>query len=255
MASGKKKNKMRLDQLLVERGLVESRQKGQALIMCGLVIVNEQAVTKVGQPVEIESTIRIKGSDNPYVSRGGLKIEGALKHFEIDPSGFVCLDVGSSTGGFTDCLLQKGAVKVYALDVGTNQLAWKLRQDERVVCWEQKHIKELKPEEIVENIDLIVIDVSFISLTRVIPYLVPFLEKGAQMLAMVKPQFEVGKGEVGKGGVVREEEKQLAAVKNIAEFVQNEGFKVIDPCKAPIKGPSGNQEYFLLAGGKLDSVE
>jgi len=241
-----KKKKIRIDQLLVERGLVESRQRGQALLMAGQVLVNDMPVTKAGQMIAEDAALRIKGDDNPYVSRGGLKLEGALAHYGIEPQGWVCLDVGASTGGFTDCLLQKGAAKVYALDVGTNQLAWKLRSDPRVVSWEQMHVNKLSPEHISEKLDLIVTDVSFISLTLVIPYLIPLMQSGARLLAMVKPQFEVGKGEVGKGGVVREEEQQLEAVAKIEAFLKERGFTPEPVCPAPIQGPKGNQEYFLF---------
>ena len=241
-----KKRKVRLDQLLLERGLVESRQRGQALIMAGSVLVGDTPQTKAGQLVAEDAEIRIKGDNNPYVSRGGLKLEGALVHYGINPQGWVCLDVGASTGGFTDCLLQKGAAKVYALDVGTNQLAWKLRSDPRVVSWEQMHVNKLTPEHIGEKLDLIVSDVSFISLTLVIPYLVPFMQVGARLLAMVKPQFEVGKGEVGKGGVVRDEAQQLEAVAKVENFLKERGFTPEVVCPALIQGPKGNQEYFLF---------
>jgi len=240
-----KKKKIRVDQLLFERGLVESRQRGQALLMAGQVLVNDTPITKAGQMVFDDAEIRIKGDSNPYVSRGGLKLEGALDHYSVNPQGWVCLDVGASTGGFTDCLLQKGATKVYALDVGTNQLAWKLRSDPRVVSWEQMHINRLTPEHISEKLDLIVTDVSFISLTLVIPYLLPFMQQGARLLAMVKPQFEVGKGEVGKGGVVRDEAQQLEAVAKVETFLRERGFIPEAVCPAPIQGPKGNQEYFL----------
>ncbi len=241
--------KKRLDVLLVEQGLAPSRERAKALILAGLVVVGEHAETKAGTPVPEDAQIRLKGDNCPFVSRGGLKLAGALDHYHIDPSGWCCLDIGASTGGFTDCLLQRGARRVYTIDVGTNQLAWSLRNDERVICREGFHVKKLTRETISEeHIDLIVVDVSFISLQGVIPYLVPFMNEGARLLAMVKPQFEVGKEHVGKGGVVREESLQLSAVQGISDFVTERGFCCEPAAKAPIKGPKGNQEYFLFCG-------
>jgi len=248
-----KKNKIekkRLDQLLVEKGLARSREKAKALIMAGLVVVGDHAVSKAGQPVAVDSDIRLKGDNCPYVSRGGLKLEGALDCFNVDAKGYVCLDIGASTGGFTDCLLKRGAVKSYTLDVGTNQLAWEIRNDERVVWREGFHAKDITREMIDSDfVDLIVIDVSFISLTRILAPLKPFLQEGTQLLAMVKPQFEVGRDKLGKGGVVREESLQLEAVDKVKKFLIEMGAKPEPPCKAPVKGPKGNQEYFLYCKG------
>ncbi len=246
----KKTPKRRLDLLLVERGLVQSRERAKAMILAGRVVVDEHAVTKAGMPVAEDAAIRLKGEDCPFVSRGGLKLSGTLDHFSVNPEGYVCLDVGASTGGFTDCLLQRGAKRIYALDVGTNQLAWKLRKDERVVVWENTHVKELKRENIPESlVDLIVIDASFISLRLVLPPLLPFLKEGSRLLALVKPQFEVGRENVGKGGVVREERLREEAVQVIVSLLESEGIPVAGSHPAPIKGPKGNQEIFIYVGG------
>ncbi len=246
----KKTPKRRLDLLLVERGLVQSRERAKAMVLAGRVVVDEHAVTKAGMPVAEDAIIRLKGEDCPFVSRGGLKLSGTLDHFSVNPEGYVCLDVGASTGGFTDCLLQRGAKRIYALDVGTNQLAWKLRKDERVVVWENTHVKELKRENIPESlVDLIVIDASFISLRLVLPPLLPFLKEGSRLLALVKPQFEVGRENVGKGGVVREERLREEAVQVIVSLLESEGIPVAGSHPAPIKGPKGNQEIFIHVDG------
>lgn len=245
------KGRIRLDQLVVARELAPSREKAKAMIMAGQVVVGDHVLTKAGQSVEADVPIRIKGDQCPYVSRGGLKLVGALDHFNIDPDGFLCLDIGASTGGFTDCLLQRGARKSYTVDVGTNQLAWSLRQDERVVWREGFHAKHISREMIEEPlVDLIVIDVSFISLTHIIEPIVPFLAEGSRLLAMVKPQFEVGRERLGKGGVVREEALQLEAVESVRAALLSHGFETLEPCPAPIRGPKGNQEYFLYFPGR-----
>lgn len=251
-AKAPKVPKVRLDQLLVSRNLAESREKARALIMAGMVVVGEHTVTKAGESVRGDSAIRLKGTNCPYVSRGGLKLKSALEHYALDVTGAVCLDIGASTGGFTDCLLQSGATRVYTIDVGTNQLAWSLRQDPRVVVRENFHVRDLTRDTIPEAIAWIVVDVSFISLTQALPPLFPFLKEGAGLLAMVKPQFEVGQARIGKHGVVGDVADQEWAVEQIAALLSAAGFSPQLPaCPAGIKGPSGNQEYFLLVPPKL----
>jgi 23S rRNA (cytidine1920-2'-O)/16S rRNA (cytidine1409-2'-O)-methyltransferase len=239
--------KVRLDRLLVERGLVESRERGQALILAGQVLVNGQKVEKAGALVPSDADIRMLGEQMPYVSRGGLKLEAALKYFAIDVHGAVGLDVGASTGGFTDCLLQQGAAKVYAVDVGYGQLAWKLRQDPRVVVIERMNIREMAPDLVPEKVGIAVIDASFISLEKVIPHIVHFLAPGAALVALIKPQFEVGKDKVGKGGIVRDEVARAGAVERVRLFVQEQGFEVKGLIPSPITGQDGNVEYLIHA--------
>src|SRR5690348_1676014 len=204
-------SKLRLDKLLVERGLCESRARAQALILAGDVVVGDHAVDKPGTLVDAGASVRLKGDANPYVSRGGLKLRAALDHFAISPTDTVCMDVGASTGGFTDCLLQAGATRVYAIDVGYGQLAWKLAHDARVVVLDRQNIRDLAPTQIPERIDLAVADCSFISLTKVLPHLPAFLRMRADVIALVKPQFEVGRELVGKGGIVRDDALREAA--------------------------------------------
>jgi 23S rRNA (cytidine1920-2'-O)/16S rRNA (cytidine1409-2'-O)-methyltransferase len=239
--------KMRLDRLLVERGLVESRERGQALIIAGQVLVNGQKVEKSGSLVPGDAEIRILGGQMPYVSRGGLKLEKALREFKIEVKEKTCIDVGASTGGFTDCLLQQGAKKVYAVDVGYGQMAWKVRQDPRVVVIERTNIREIEPTLIPERSDLAVIDVSFISLEKVIPSLVRFLGPKADIIALIKPQFEVGKEQVGKGGIVRDEAAREASKDRLAAFVAEQGFEVKGVIRSPITGQDGNVEYLMHA--------
>lgn len=243
----KKAPKMRLDRLLVERGLGESREKAQAMIFAGQVLVNDRKVEKAGVLVTEDAAIRILGGQLPYVGRGGLKLEAALRDFKIDVTGKTALDVGASTGGFTDCLLQHGAKKVYAVDVGYGQLAWKLRQDPRVIVIERTNVRELSPSQVPESVDIAVIDVSFISLEKVIPSIVPFLVKNGEIVALIKPQFEVGKGQVGKGGIVRDEAARLAAVEKIKTFMQNAGLDVKGVIPSPITGQDGNIEFLIHA--------
>ena len=243
----KKLTKHRLDILLVERGLVESRERGQAIILAGQVLVNGQKVEKAGALVPENVDIRILGGPMPYVSRGGLKLEAALREFHISVVGKVALDVGASTGGFTDCLLQRGCRKVYAVDVGYGQLAWKLRQDPRVVSIERTNIREINPALIPEPIDIAVIDASFISLEKVIPPVLPFLARDSEIIALIKPQFEVGKGQVGKGGIVREEAARAAAVERVRTFFQDAGLDVKGIIPSPIAGQDGNVEYLIYA--------
>lgn len=237
--------KIRLDRLLVERGLASARERARALILAGQVLVNGNSVTKVGTLIPIEAAVTMKTLDQPYVSRGGVKLAAALEHFRLVVTGLVAMDVGASTGGFTDCLLQQGAVRVYAVDVGYGQLAWKLRQDPRVIVLERTNIRYLPREAIPEEVDLAVVDVSFISLKLVLPKVKLFLRPGGAILALIKPQFEVGKGQVGKGGVVRDPNLQLQAVSEIQDFSRSSGLTVAGVLPAPIRGPKGNQEYLL----------
>lgn len=240
--------KQRIDKLLVEKGFADSRTKAQALVMSGVVLVNEQRVEKPSQEYFFDAAIRIKG-ENPeskYVGRGGLKLEKALHEFQIRPGEYVCLDVGASTGGFTDCLLQNGAKKVYTVDVGTNQLDWKLRNDERVEARENVNARNLKPEDFPEKFDLIVMDVSFISVTKIMPVLKPLLKKNGKIIMLIKPQFEVGKGEVGKGGIVREPEKHERVVAEVNGFAEEIGLRVAGITDSPILGAEGNKEFLAL---------
>jgi 23S rRNA (cytidine1920-2'-O)/16S rRNA (cytidine1409-2'-O)-methyltransferase len=238
-------DKQRLDQLLVDRGLAESRQKAQALILAGAVMVNGQKAQKPGHTVDASSVLELM-EKLQYVSRGGLKLEKALDHFEINVEGKICLDIGSSTGGFTDCLLQRGAQKVHALDVGTGQLDWKLRNDPRVVVREQFNARYLKFEDIGEFCDLAVCDVSFISVTLILPTLPSVLRSGAEMVILVKPQFEVGRYDVGKGGIVRDPELHAAACRKVAASAESLGFKT-EVIESPILGAEGNREFLLHA--------
>ena len=240
--------KKRLDLILVEREIYETREKAKSEIMAGNVIVNEQTVTKAGTNFndDEKTVIRIKDKLK-YVSRGGLKLEKAIKVWELDFSGKTVLDIGASTGGFTDCALQNGAKKVYSVDVGTNQLDWKLRNDERVVSIENMHIKDLEPENLKnEKMDFIVIDVSFISLTKVIPYLNKFLNTEGKVIMLVKPQFEVGKEKIGKNGIVTEEQYHDEAIKKIISFIKDNSYKLIGVEESPIRGTKGNKEFLML---------
>jgi 23S rRNA (cytidine1920-2'-O)/16S rRNA (cytidine1409-2'-O)-methyltransferase len=243
----KKAIKIRLDRLLVERGLVESRERGHALILAGQVLVQGQKQDKAGALVPEDAELRILGEVLPYVSRGGLKLEGALQGFKIPVEGKTALDVGASTGGFTDCLLQHGANKVYAVDVGYGQLAWKIRQDPRVIVIERVNIRDIASSLIPELIDIVVIDVSFISLEKVIPSILKFLKPGSEIIALIKPQFEVGREQVGKGGIVRDEAARSAAVDRVTEFIRGSGFEVKDVIPSPITGQDGNVEFLMYA--------
>jgi 23S rRNA (cytidine1920-2'-O)/16S rRNA (cytidine1409-2'-O)-methyltransferase len=239
----------RIDKLLVERGLAESRTKAQALVMAGLVLVNEQRVSKSSDLVAPEATLRIKGGDDPasrFVGRGGVKLETALSEFSIEPQGFVCLDVGASTGGFTDCLLQHGAAKVIALDVGHNQIDYKLRVDKRVEVREGVNARHLKPEDFNQQFDLIVMDVSFISATKILPAIVPLLGDKGRLIILIKPQFEVGRGEVGKGGIVRDPEKHARVVEQVNSAAVELGLQVRKVINSPIRGADGNEEFLAL---------
>ena len=239
-------NKQRLDLLLVEKKMVQSRQRARAMIMAGKILVNRQPVDKAGFLVTTTDSVELKEKDIPYVSRGGLKLEAALQSLELNPDGYICLDVGASTGGFTDCLLQKGATRVYAVDVGYGQLAWKLRQDPRVVVIERTNIRHMPPEAIPEPVDLVTIDVSFISLKIVVPSVLAFMGGGARILALIKPQFEVGKDQVGKGGVVRDSKLHIRAIENLSAFFTAKGLSCGRVLPSPILGPKGNREFFIL---------
>ncbi|HVA02044.1 MAG TPA: TlyA family RNA methyltransferase [Terriglobia bacterium] len=245
--STQRQEKDRLDRLLVQRGLVDSRQKAQALILAGQVLVDEQKVEKCGAAVNASARLRLLGEASKYVGRGGLKLEAALDHFGVDPGGKVCLDVGASTGGFTDCLLQRGAVKVFAVDAGTNQLDWKLRQDPRVVVLEKTNARYLAFEQIGTRVALATLDVSFISSTLILPLLPPLLEEGAELLSLVKPQFEVGPAQVGKGGVVRDARLHEEAIAKVARKVAELGFTEIARVESALLGAEGNREFFLHA--------
>lgn len=239
--------KKRLDLVLVEKGFVKSRQRARALIMSGIVFVNDQKIDKPGTPVAEDSDrISIKGQDHSYVSRGGLKLESALKEFKIQVEGLTCLDVGASTGGFTDCLLQHGAACVFAVDVGYGQLAWQIRKDPRVVVIERTNIRNMPQSALPRSVDLAAIDVSFISLKIVVPAVLKFLKSGAKIIALVKPQFEVGKGAVGKGGVVRDPDQHDAVVKNLTDFFSSIGLSRESIIPSPILGPKGNREFIFL---------
>jgi len=240
--------KKRLDLILVEREIFETREKAKREIMAGNVIVNEQTVVKAGTNFNDDEKTVIRIKDRlKYVSRGGLKLEKAIKVWELDFSGKTVLDIGASTGGFTDCALQNGAKKVYSVDVGTNQLDWKLRNDERVVSIENMHIKDLEPENLKnEKMDFIVIDVSFISLTKVIPYLNKFLNTEGKVIMLVKPQFEVGKEKIGKNGIVTEEQYHDEAIKKIISFIKDNSYKLIGVEESPIRGTKGNKEFLML---------
>jgi len=239
--------KERLDKLLVDKGLVQSRERARALIMAGKVMVKGKKIEKAGEMVLAEADIVLLGVDIPYVSRGGLKIEKALDEFKIDVTGKVAMDVGASTGGFTDCLLQRGAKKVYAVDVGYGQLDLKLRNDSRVINIERQNIRYLEKKVIPEDIDLVTIDSSFISLIKIIPKTIEFIGEYGAIIALIKPQFEVGKGEVGKGGVVRDEAKHKEVVEKIKGFCTDLGLLVIGVVESPILGPKGNREFLIYA--------
>ncbi|WP_188945131.1 TlyA family RNA methyltransferase [Polymorphobacter multimanifer] len=246
--------KIRIDQLLVERGLVESRARGQALILAGLVLVGTRKVVKAGEMVAVDAEVVVKGRDHPWVSRGGVKLAHGLAHFGLDPAGVVAMDVGSSTGGFTDVLLSGGAERVYAVDSGTNQLAWKLRSDPRVVVLEQLSARLLTADHVPEAVGAIVCDASFISLAKVLEVPLGFAAArsagGCWLVALVKPQFEAGRGEVGKGGVVRDAAVQVRVCADAEGWLAEEGgWRVLGLVESPITGPEGNREW-LLAGVK-----
>jgi 23S rRNA (cytidine1920-2'-O)/16S rRNA (cytidine1409-2'-O)-methyltransferase len=239
------KGKERLDKILVDRKMADSRERARALVMAGQVVVNDHAVVKAGQMVSIDAEIRLKGEALPYVSRGGLKLEKALEMFAIDVTNLTALDAGASTGGFTDCLLQRGARKVFAVDVGYGQLAWKLRGDQRVVNMEKTNIRYLEPGRLDEVPDIAVIDVSFISLDKVLAPVSRLIRDGGRIVALIKPQFEVGRGEVGKGGVVRDREKHQRVVDTVHSLAESLGLMVQGVVESPILGPKGNREFLI----------
>lgn len=235
--------KERIDILLCELGFCESRSKAQAILMEGLVFVDDQRVDKPGTTVSREANIEVRGKVCPYVSRGGLKLEKALNFFGVKPEGYVCSDSGASTGGFTDCLLQQGASKVFAIDVGYGQLDWKIRNDDRVVVMERTNIRNVTPEQLGEPLDLSVIDVSFISLKIVLPVIKNLLKPTGQVLCLIKPQFEAGKDKVGKKGVVREISTHIEVLENFLSLAESLGFTVVNLTFSPVKGPEGNIEF------------
>ena len=238
--------KQRLDTLVVEKGLAASRQRARALIMAGKVLVDGRCMDKPGTQVTVDAKVSLKGEDLPFVSRGGLKLEEALKALNLDVTNKVCLDVGASTGGFTDCLLQHGARRVYAVDVGYGQLAWKLRQDRRVIVFERTNIRHMTTEAMPEAADLVTIDASFISLKIVVPAVLKFMGPEAVILALIKPQFEAGKGQVGKGGIVKDEEVRRRIISDLSEFFERQGFRCGPVVPCPILGAKGNQEFIIL---------
>ena len=244
--------KTRADQLLVDRGLAESRSKAQALILAGLVFSGERRIDKAGQPLAPDSELEVRGKDHPWVSRGGIKLAHALEHFGWDVTDAVALDVGASTGGFTDVLLQRGARKVFAVDVGTNQLAWKLRQDPRVIVHEQTNARYLTDTVVTEPIDLIVCDASFIGLAKVLDSALDFARPGGRLVALVKPQFEAERSEIGKSGVVRDAQVHDRVCAAAADWLVSRGWRVEGITPSPITGPEGNVE-FLLAAVREDS--
>ncbi len=237
--------RVRIDKLLVDRGLVPSRERAQRLVLSGVVFASGQPVAKPGTLVQPDAPIEVRGEDLPYVSRGGLKLAAALDAFGVEPIGRVCLDVGASTGGFTDCLLQRGAARVYAVDVGYGQLAWTLRNDPRVVVMERTNFRFFSPERLPERPTLATADVSFISLRLLLPNLAHCLAEGADAVVLVKPQFEVGRGQVGSGGVVRDPALQREAVEAVKQAALDSGFTALGECASPILGPKGNREFFL----------
>ncbi|MHB8770362.1 MAG: TlyA family RNA methyltransferase [Syntrophales bacterium] len=240
-----KRPKIRLDDLLVERGLAEDRRQAQALILSGAILVDDRPAAAAGTPTPADAQLRVRGEASPYVSRGGLKLRGALDSFGISVAGLIGLDVGASTGGFTDCLLQAGAAKVYAVDVAYGQLAWKLREDPRVVAIERTNIRTYDGDRISDGIDIAVIDVSFISLKLAVAPVLKLLNAGGLIVALVKPQFEVEKGEVGDHGVVRDPELHRRVLGEVEAYGRDLGLAVAGSCESPLTGPAGNREFFI----------
>lgn len=241
----KAKGKERLDKIMVQRGLIKSRERAKAVIMAGKVSVDGQNIIKAGSLIRADADIILRENDMPYVSRGGLKLDAALNAFGIDPGGKVVMDIGCSTGGFTDCVLKKGALRVYAVDVGYGQFDWTLRQDRRIILFEKTNIRHCDKAMIPEEVDLIVIDVSFISLLKVLPKCLEFLSEDGTVLALVKPQFEIGKDMVEKGGVIKDASKRLYALASIREGAEKGGLKTLGTFESPVRGQKGNIEYFL----------
>lgn len=246
--------KLRADQMLVDRGLAESRTRAQALIMAGLAFAGERKIDKPGQMLAEETAIQVRGRDHPWVSRGGIKLAHGLDHFGWEVTGAVAIDVGSSTGGFTDVLLTRGAAHVYAVDSGTNQLAWKLRQDPRVIVHEQTSARILTEQHIPESVDLIVCDASFIGLAKVLDVPLGFARPDGRLLALIKPQFEAGRDEVGKGGVVRDPQIHARVCREVAEWLESKGWNVAGIAQSPITGPEGNVEFLIAAQRKIETA-
>ncbi|HBR58502.1 MAG TPA: TlyA family rRNA (cytidine-2'-O)-methyltransferase [Blastocatellia bacterium] len=236
----------RIDSLVVSLGLADTLEKARALIMAGEILADERRIEKPSEKIAAGSEIRIKSGDSRYVGRGGIKLEHALEYFHICPGEYVCLDIGSSTGGFTDCLLQKGADRVVAVDSGTNQLDWRLRKDPRVDARENTNARNLKPADFDCRFDLIVVDVSFISVKKILPALVPLVADGGRIIVLIKPQFEVRRGEVGEGGIVRDSEKHKRVIDEINHFSENLGLRAAGVTPSPISGASGNREFFAM---------
>ena len=247
--------KIRLDQYLVQHGLIQSRERAKAMIMSGVVFVNEQKVDKAGEMIKEDAKVEVRGHDIGYVSRGGLKLEKAMQCFPLTPKGKVCMDIGASTGGFTDCMLQNGAVKVYSVDVGHGQLAWKLRNDPRVVCMEKTNIRYVTPEDIEEPVDFSSIDVSFISLTKVLLPVRNLLSQDGQIVCLIKPQFEAGREKVGKKGVVRDPAVHKEVIEKVIAFAKEQYLEPLALDFSPIKGPEGNIEYLLYLQKKPEGTE
>lgn len=245
--------KARADHLLVARGLADTRSRAQALIMAGTVFSGERKIAKAGEMLGDGAALEVRGKDHPWVSRGGIKLDHGLAHFGFDVAGAVALDVGSSTGGFTDVLLSQGASKVYAVDVGTNQLAWKLRQDPRVAVLEQTNARYLTAEEVPESVDIVVCDASFIGLSKVLEAPLKLARPGAKLIALIKPQFEAGREEVGKGGVVRDPAVHERVCAEVRAWVESQGWAVLGIEQSPITGPEGNVEFLLAAEKTGDS--
>ena len=239
--------KQRADQLLVDRGLAESRTRAQALILAGLAFVGDRKIDKAGQQVADDAEISVKGRDHPWVSRGGVKLDHMLTHLGWDVTGAVAIDVGSSTGGFTDVLLSRGAARVYAVDSGTNQLAWKLRQDDRVIVHEQTSARILTAAHIPEPVDLIVCDASFIALSKVLPVPMSFAKEDSRLVALIKPQFEAERHEVGKKGVIRDAAVHARVCEEVRGWMERSGWRVVDTVESPITGPEGNVEFLVAA--------
>jgi len=239
--------KSRADQLLVDRGLAESRAKAQALILAGLVFSGERKIDKAGQAMAEDAPLSVRGKDHPWVSRGGIKLAHALDHMGWDVAGAVALDVGASTGGFTDVLLQRGAAKVFAVDVGTNQLAWSLRQDPRAIVHEQTNARYLTGEIVTEPVDIIVCDASFISLAKVLDKALDFARPGGRLIALIKPQFEAGRAEIGKGGVVRDPQVHARVCEEVGAWLESRSWSVEGVTPSPITGPEGNVEFLIAA--------
>ncbi|WP_297435031.1 TlyA family RNA methyltransferase [uncultured Clostridium sp.] len=239
------KKKERLDVLLVEKGFFESREQAKRSIMAGEIFIDNQRVDKAGEKVDVEGVIDYKGSKMPYVSRGGYKLEKAIKNFGIDLNDTICMDIGASTGGFTDCMLQNGASKVYAIDVGYGQFAWKLRVDERVVCLERTNVRYATNEQVPDECDFASIDVSFISLKTIMPAVTGLLKEDGEVMALIKPQFEAGREKVGKKGVVRDPQTHIEVIEKIVNYALDHNLRILNIDFSPIKGPEGNREYLI----------